>query len=247
MAVQDADSPAPDTLLGYLDTNRSGMCTRGCLERETCDTQVCFRNFDDDVYASPAVTRTSVGADIWQYVWTVNSTEALARSGGEGRVELYLRVRDGFTQHIGFHHVAFVTQATTRHRRDIDAAAPRSATMSITIDADGQLSGDMVFPDAWVSNAGNGGNGAVVQVRGGTSTRASDRDLDEDEDESTNSGDTDIDDVSDNQQMVIIVALVCGVGCFCVLGAALCLAFAALRHKGTVRFADENKSRCTAV
>ena len=187
-------------------------------------------------------------------VWTFNGARVLRDTSSGRDVDVYIQMENAVSGYVGYHHVAFLRRATRRRRRDAAAAGPQTQAMTLTIDADGQLSGSMVFPDAWVSDDGDGdgawvsddgdgdGGTGVIQVQGGASTPTSgaatpttattpattpahDGDVADDDDGST------------DRQLMMILVLVCGVGCLCVLGAAICLAY---RYKMLVVALDKN-------
>ena len=140
---------------------------------------------------------------------------------------MYLKLVDAADPSmVGYHEMATLTRLAARRRRRRqaagDAAAPRSAGMTISIDENGRLTGQMEFPA-----------GAVVSVdvdTAGGSTRAPDSDGGDND-----RGDDHIrtDDGSSDRQLVIILALAGGVGCCCLLGVAICLWYAMLRRNGT--------------
>ena len=217
VVFEDPDLSPPHTVLGYADD-------------DTCAVKDCFQRFDVDDSAA-TVVRTDVSAGVWQDVWSINGTVAVTELGS---VRAYLELVDAFTGHISYYQVATITdQAARRHRRDTPAAAPQVAAMTLTIDANGELSGDMAFPSGVVDGDGDGdGDGDTVLIHvNGAVTSAPDVDRDE-----KSGGDT------DDRQLVVLVVLVCGVGFFCVLVVAICLACAVSRRSGTARAGPNSKT-----
>jgi len=228
VVFQDADG-RPNTALGYL-AQTGGQCANP--SRSTRTPQACFQAFtpiDDDVDVVQT-DRGLTGVE-FQDEWTFNGARVLNAASPGREVDVYIQMEDAVSGYVGYHHVAFLRRATSRRRRDAAAAGPQAQAMTLTIDPDGQLSGSMVFPDAWVisdDGDGDGGTG-VIQVPGGastaTTTQAHDGVVADDDDGST------------DRQLMMILALVCGVGCLCVLGAAICLAH---RYKMLVMALDKN-------
>merc|ERR1719162_2368962 len=140
---------------------------------------------------------------------------------------------------VGSHEVATLTRLASRrrHRRQTagDAAAPLSASMTLSIDESGRMTAAMEFPnDAVVS--------VNVDTAGGSSTRAPDGGDDDRGDDHIRT-----DDGSSDRQLVIILALAGGVGCCCLLGAAICLGYAMLRRNGTASVGPSPTRRPTKI
>jgi hypothetical protein len=244
VVFQDEDG-RPNTTLGYL-AQTGGQCADP--SRSTRTPQACFRAFtpiDDDV----GVVRTDRGLTgvEFQDVWTFNGARVLNDTSPGRDVDVYIQMEDAVSEHVGYHHVAFLRRATSRRRRDAAAAGPQVQAMTLTIDPDGKLSGSMVFPDAWVSDDGDGDGGTgVIQVPGGASTPTSGAATPTTATTPATTPATtqahdgvvaDDDDGSTDRQLMLILVLVCSVGCLCVLGAAICLAY---RYKTLVVALDKN-------
>jgi len=232
---QDADADGrplgrPTTALGYLkQTGVTGQPDMQCATpgRSTRTPQACFERFTTSDVVTVNQNDTGLAGGVFRDDWTFNGARVLRAAAPSSEVDVYIEMTDAVSGYVGYHHVAFLRQATRRRRRDAAAAGPQAQAMTLTIDADGQLSGSMVFPDAWVSDDGDGDTG-VIQVPGVT-TPATTPAHEED--------DADDDDGSTDRQLVMTLVLVCGVGCLCVLGAAICLAY---RHKMLVVVLDKN-------
>ena len=148
-------------------------CRQTC---NTCAASSCFVPIAATPTQTP-VARTSGDPALflqWREVYTFNGNTALD-SSSSSTVKVYLKLVDAAdSSMVGYHEMATLTRLAARRRRRRqaagDAAAPRTAGMTISIDENGRLTAAMEFPD-----------GAVVSVdvdtdTAGGSTRAPDSD-----------------------------------------------------------------------
>ena len=214
VTFEDAESTGrPSSELGYLHANCSAPSSSDCF--------VPFTALDDAL----AVTQSDVGtpagqAGAWRNVYTFNGDNALPAGTGS-QVRVYLRLEDAVdTSLVGYHLMTTLTrQAAGRRRRQAagNTAVPRATAMTISIDENGQLSGEMIFPD-----------GVVVRVdvdtaddtdRTGTAAPDDDR------------GDDFIHTGDGSSDRLLVIILASAVGSSCLL--AMSLGYVVLRRTGT--------------
>ena len=234
MTFGDAEESAtpPYSVLGYLGPS----CTT------PSEATSCFVPIGATPTQTPVARTTGDQALFlqWREVYTFNGNPTLLGASGS-TLKVYLKLVDAADPSmVGYHEMATLTRlaAGSRRRRQAagDAAAPRTAGLTISIDENGRLNAAMEFPA-----------GAVVSVdvdTAGGSTRAPDSDGGDND-----RGDDHIrtDDGSSDRQLVIILALAGGVGCCCLLGAAICLGYAMLRRNGTASVGPSPTRRPTKI
>lgn len=225
----DAESVTPPSSeLGYLSPD---CASPG--EGEGCFVQIS---------ATPVQTTVASDPFSWREVYTFNGNTALPDGSGS-TLKVYLRLTDAAdSSMVGFHEMATLTRLAARRRRRRqaagDAAAPRSAGMTISIDENGRLTGQMEFPAGAVvsldvDTSGDTAGGSTRAPDGGDTDRGDDR--------------IQTDDGSSDRQLVIILALAGGVGCCCLLGAAICLGYAMLRRSGSAGIGPSPTRRPTKI
>ena len=178
----------------------------------------------------------------WREVYTFNGNTALPDGSGS-TLKVYLKLVDAAdSSMVGYHEMATLTRLAARRRRRRqaagDAAAPRTAGMTISIDENGRLTGQMEFPAGAVvsldvDTSGDTAGGSTRAPDGGDNDRGDDR--------------IHTDDGSSDRQLVIILALAGGVGCCCLLGAAICLGYAMLRRSGSAGIGPSPTRRPTKI
>jgi hypothetical protein len=226
----------PPSQLGYL---RPECASNGYPVNEVADDgEDCFAR----ISVTPVQTEVTSDPFSWREVYTFNFDAALP-AGATSTLKVYLRLEDAAdSSMVGFHEMATLTRlaASRRRRRQAagDAAAPRSAGMTISIDENGRLTGQMEFPAGAVvsldvDTAGDTAGGSTRAPDGGDTDRGDDR--------------IQTDDGSSDRQLVIILALAGGVGCCCLLGAAICLGYAMLRRSGSAGIGPSPTRRPTKI
>jgi hypothetical protein len=243
VTYEDADGREPSSVLGFRDP----ACVRS--EIENCFLEISLTSSATPVLVSDPERAPAAPAKAWRAAYTFDGN-ALSPTHSLGNdisdtLEVYLKLTDNVDlPMVGYHEVATLTRvqpARRRGRRQAagDAAAARTAAMTISIDENGRLTGQMEFPAGAVLSLDVDTAGDTA----GGSTRAPDGGGD------TDRGDDRIqtDDGSSDRQLVIILALAGGVGCCCLLGAAICLGYAMLRRSGSAGIGPSPTRRPTKI